>query len=102
MSIRIALGATGKSVMTHVLKDGMRMALTGVAVGLVGAVVVSRLMAALITLPPEQGDTIQSVGFDPTAFVLVPAALLALAAIACFFPARRATRVDPIVAMRAE
>jgi ABC-type lipoprotein release transport system permease subunit len=45
---------------------------------------------------------IQSGGFDPLSFVLAPAALIALAALACFFPARRATRVDPIVAMRAE
>ena len=102
MSIRIALGATGKTVMTHVLKGGMRMALIGVAVGFVGAIGVTRLMAALIALPPEQGEMIQSGGFDPWSFLLVPAALIVLAALACFFPARRATRVDPIVAMRAE
>ena len=102
MSIRMALGATGKSVMAHVLKDGMRMALIGVVVGLVGAVGVNRLMAAFITLPPEQGDMIQSGGFDAWSFMVIPLALIALAALACFFPARRATHVDPIVAMRAE
>jgi putative ABC transport system permease protein len=102
MSIRIALGATGRAVMAHVLKDGLRMAMAGAAVGLVGAVMVTRLMAAFIALPPEQADMIQSGGFDPLSFVLAPAALIALAALACFFPARRATRVDPIVAMRAE
>ncbi len=102
MSIRIALGATGKSVMTHVLKDGMRMVLLGVVVGLAAAVGVNRLMAAFITLPPEQGDMIQSGGFDAWSFMVVPLALITLAALACFFPARRATHVDPIIAMRAE
>ncbi len=102
MSIRIALGATSRAVMRHVLEDGLRMALAGAAVGLVGAIAVSRLMASFIALPPEQGEMLRSGGFDAVSFVLVPLALIALAALACFFPARRATRVDPIVAMRAE
>jgi len=102
MSIRVALGATGPSVMTHVLKDGMRMALLGVAVGLAGAVGVNRLMGALITLPTSDGNMIRAAGFDAWSFVVVPLALIAIAALACFFPARRATHVDPIAAMRAE
>jgi len=102
MSIRIALGATGASVMSQVLKDGMRMTLVGVAVGLIGGVGVTRLLAALITMPQGQGNMVQSGGFDAWSFLAVPLALIGLAALACFFPARRATRVDPIVAMRAE
>jgi ABC-type antimicrobial peptide transport system permease subunit len=102
MSIRIALGATSRAVMGHVLLEGLRMALAGAFVGLGGAIAANRLMAALIALPPQQDDMLRSAGFDPVSFVLVPIALVALAALACFFPARRATRVDPIVAMRAE
>jgi putative ABC transport system permease protein len=102
MSIRIALGATRRTVMRHVLGNGMRMAAVGTAIGLVGAVAVTRLMAGLIALPPEQGSMLRSGGFDPVAFVLVPVLLIVLAALACFFPALRATRVDPIVAMRSE
>ncbi|MGD8331190.1 MAG: FtsX-like permease family protein, partial [Acidobacteriota bacterium] len=102
MSIRIALGATSRSVMGHVLRDGLRMAVTGAVVGVLGAAVVTQLMSALIALPPEDGEMIRSGGFDAVGFVLVPAALIAVAAFACFLPARRATRVDPIVAMRAE
>lgn len=45
---------------------------------------------------------LRSAGFDPVSFVLVPLALIALAALACLLPARRATRVDPIVAMRSQ
>lgn len=102
MSIRIALGASRRTVLRHVLGNGMRMAAVGTALGLVGAVAVTRLMAGLIALPPEQGSMLRSGGFDPVSFVLVPLVLIALAALACLFPALRATRVDPIVAMRAE
>jgi putative ABC transport system permease protein len=102
MSIRVALGATGGTVMRHVLVDGLRMALAGAAVGLVAALAVTRLLAAFVTLPPEQGDMIRSAAIDPLSFVVVPVALIGLAALACLLPALRATRVDPIVAMRAE
>jgi len=102
MSIRIALGATRRTVMGHVLGNGMRMTAVGTALGLIGAVAVTRLMAALIALPAEEGSMLRSGGFDPVGFVLVPLVLIALAALACFFPALRATRVDPIVAMRSE
>ncbi|MBX6365223.1 MAG: ABC transporter permease, partial [Gemmatimonadetes bacterium] len=93
MGIRMALGASRRDVVALVLRGGLGLALLGTALGLVGALAGSRVLASLL----------YGVGpLDPVTFLGVPAAVLAAAALASWLPARRATRVDPIVALRAE
>jgi putative ABC transport system permease protein len=93
MGIRAALGASAADLERLVFRDGMRLALIGVAVGLVWALAVGRLL----------GSMVFGVGVrDPLTFVAVTAVLAAVAALACFVPARRATKVDPMVALRYE
>ena len=93
IGIRMALGATPGTVMRMVLGHGRRLTLVGVAVGIGGALVVSRLMQqALFEVDPA----------DPLIYVAVSAALLMVAECASWFPARRATRIDPVVALRTE
>jgi putative ABC transport system permease protein len=93
MGVRLALGATEGGVVRHVLKHGLAMAGAGALVGLVLAAALARLMSGVL-----YGVS----AFDPLTFVAVPCALLAVAALACYGPARRAARVDPVVALRAE
>ncbi len=90
--IRMALGALPSSVQRMVLGQGMRPVLGGLALGLAGAIVVTRLWASLLY---EVSPT------DPPTYFVVAAVLGAVAAAACFIPARRATSVDPMVALRA-
>ena len=91
--IRLALGARPQEVMRLVLRGAMRMAGAGVAVGVVGAALLTRLLgAALYGVHP----------LDPVTFALVIVSLFGVALIAAFVPARRATRVDPMMALRAE
>ena len=93
IGIRMALGADGISVLRLVIKQGMTMALLGLALGLVGAFLLSRVLSGLLLgVSPR----------DPLTFAGVSIMLLAVALIACLIPARRATRVDPIIALRAE
>ena len=89
--IRHALGADGGSILTLVLSEGMRTAGAGVALGLAGALASTRALQSLLF-----GVTTH----DPTVFGGVAAVLLAVAAAACYVPARRATRVDPMVVLR--
>ena len=85
--------ATPRNVIAHVLRGGLRCALTGLAAGSVLAVTTTQLAAHLL----------YGVGaMDPIVFVAMFAGLLAVAIIACLVPARRASRVDPLVALRAE
>jgi putative ABC transport system permease protein len=93
IGIRIALGAQMIDVLKIVVKDGMTLAVIGVAVGLGGAFALTRLMSAMLF------------GVTPTdaaTFIAVPTCLLVVALIASYIPARRATKVDPLVAMRYE
>jgi len=93
IGIRMALGAQMKDVLNLVLRNGMKLAVIGVAIGLAGALALTRLMSKLLF------------GITPTdaiTFVGVPAILLVVALVACYLPARRATRVDPLVALRYE
>jgi putative ABC transport system permease protein len=93
IGIRIALGATTSEVMRLVLKHGMKLALLGIALGLIGAWALTRFMKTLL------------VDVQPTdllTFGVVSSCLLIAALLACYLPARRATKVDPLVALRYE
>lgn len=91
IGVRLALGAQRTDVMRMVLSQGLRLALVGAGVGLVGALVVSHAMSGLLYgVSPT----------DPLTFGVVAGALTAVAIAACYIPARRAIRIDPIVALR--
>jgi putative ABC transport system permease protein len=93
LGVRVALGAQRRDIHGLVLRRGMRLTAVGLAIGLVLGAALARGVAALVFgLSP----------FDPFTFVFVPAAIALVAVIACVLPARRATTVDPIVALRAE
>jgi len=93
IGIRLALGAQRAEILEMVLRQGLRLALVGAAVGLVGALIVAHLMAGLLYgVRPT----------DPLTFVGVSTVLTAVALAACYIPARRAMRVDPLVALRYE
>ncbi|MGH7477308.1 MAG: ADOP family duplicated permease [Longimicrobiales bacterium] len=93
VGIRVALGASHSSVLRLVVGEGLRLAALGVAIGLIAAFAGSRLLASLLF-----GVT----ATDPLTFVAVAALVLATAALASWLPARRATRADPMAALRAE
>jgi putative ABC transport system permease protein len=93
IGIRLALGAQGGDVLQMVLKQGARTALLGVAIGIAVAFGMTRLMASLLF-----GVT----AHDPLTYFLVAALLMSIALLACYIPARRAMRVDPMVALRYE
>lgn len=93
IGVRIALGASGAEVLKMILTQGAKPLLAGLFLGLAGAFAVTRLMRSLLVgLDPA----------DPLTFGAVTAMLLAAALLACYIPARRASRVDPLVALRYE
>ena len=93
IGIRIALGARAGDVLSLVLRQGLSLALVGIAIGLMGAVWLTGAMKSLLFgVSPN----------DPPTFVIVSGLLLAVAVAATYIPARRATKVDPIVALRYE
>jgi putative ABC transport system permease protein len=93
IGIRIALGATESGVVGLVVRRGMRLALIGMAIGLVTGAAVSRLLGGLL---------IEFSPWDPTTFISVTTLLVLVAALASYLPARRATRIDPVTALRQE
>jgi putative ABC transport system permease protein len=93
IGIRAALGAQRSDLLRMVLGQGVMLALAGVTAGIIAALAVGRLMSSLL---------FSVSAYDPATFVAVSAALLAVAAAACYFPVRRAMRVDPMIALRYE
>jgi predicted permease len=93
IGIRLTLGAQKANIMQMVLRQGLGLATAGAAIGLIGALVVSHLMVGLLYgVSPA----------DPLTFVSVTIVLTVVALVACYIPARRAMRVDPMVALRYE
>ena len=93
IGIRLALGAQTRDIMSLVLRQGLSLAIAGAVVGFVGALIVSHLMAGLLYgVRPT----------DPLTFAGVSLLLIGVALLGCYIPARRAIRVDPLVALRYE
>lgn len=93
IGVRMALGAERRGILLMVLRQGMELTIAGVAIGLVGAVLLTRVMASLLFGVSAT---------DLMTFSVVPIVLVATAAVAICIPALRATRVDPTVALRAD
>ncbi|HLJ48018.1 MAG TPA: ABC transporter permease [Bryobacteraceae bacterium] len=93
IGIRMALGARAAEVMRMIVRQGMVLALLGLAMGAVGSLFVTRLLSGLLFgVTPS----------DPLTFILAGIAIVAVAVLACYIPARRAARIDPLVALRSE
>jgi len=91
IGIRLALGAQRGDILRMVLGEGLRLALAGIAIGGVGALALTRLVEKFLFATAVT---------DPVTYILVPAVLVAVALLACYVPARRAMRLDPIAALR--
>jgi putative ABC transport system permease protein len=93
LGIRMALGAQAGDLLTMVIRQGMSLVAVGSLVGLAGSYGLARIIASLLF-----GVT----ATDPLIYLLTPFGLLLIALLACYIPARRATKVDPLVALRYE
>jgi putative ABC transport system permease protein len=93
VGVRMALGASGGEVLRLIVGQGLRLTLVALLLGLAAAAGATRLMASQLF-----GVT----SSDPVTFAAVPVVLCAVAALACYLPARRASRLDPLTALRRE
>jgi putative ABC transport system permease protein len=93
VGIRMALGATSSSVVNLVLRNGLKLVGIGLALGLLAALGLTRFLRGLL-----YGVST----FDPVSFAAVAAALIGVGILACWLPARRAAKADPVVALRSE
>lgn len=91
LGIRMALGAEQSRIVSMVLREGLRLAISGIVIGLAGALLLTKLMSTLLYKTGSR---------DLTTFVLVPLLFLGIALLACYLPARRATRVNPVETLR--
>jgi len=89
--VRIAIGAQRGDVLRLIVGGGMKLAIAGAVVGLVGALALARVVGTML---------FEVTPFDPASYGTTAALLLAVAAVACYMPARRATRVDPLTVLR--
>ena len=93
IGVRMAFGANGRSIFRLVVGQGMRLAALGIAIELFAAFAVTRVMRSMLVGVSET---------DPLTFVAITALFVTVAALACLIPARRAARLDPVVALRQE
>jgi putative ABC transport system permease protein len=93
VGIRMALGANRADVLKMITRQGMRLAAVGVGIGLLLSLALAQVLSSLL---------IGVSGYDVSTFILVPTLLAGVALVACYLPARRATKVDPLVALRYE
>jgi len=93
IGIRMALGAQPKSVLALVIRQAVALVGAGIGIGVLAALGIDRILVSLLL-----GVT----SYDPLTFVCVSALMLAAALLACYIPARRATKIDPLVALRHE
>jgi putative ABC transport system permease protein len=93
IGLRLALGAQPGDVLKLVIGQGMKLALFGLVIGLCGALAITRFLKTLLFGVSAT---------DPLTFVLIAMVLLFASLLACWLPARRATKVDPMIALRSE
>ena len=93
LGIRIALGATTRGVLQLVIGDGVKLVMLGIVIGMAGAIATGRLLAGLLFGVNAT---------DPMTFTVIALLLAAVSVLACYVPARRATKVDPLTALRYE
>jgi putative ABC transport system permease protein len=93
IGVRVALGARSRDVLTMILAQGLRTILVGIAIGFAGSLALTRTMKSLLF---DVSTT------DPLTFTAVILSLSLAAMLACYIPARRAAKVDPMVALRYE